>query len=55
MMTESMFIQWIYKAMLVFFIVVFVRNLFDRKATISTQIMNGFVLIPFVLRLFSIR
>jgi hypothetical protein len=55
MITESIFIHWIYKAILAFFVVVFMRNLFDRKATISTQIMNGFVLIPFVLRLFSIR
>jgi len=54
-MVEIIIIQWIYKAILAFFIAVFMYNLFDSKATLAAQIMNGFVLIPFVLRLFSIR
>jgi hypothetical protein len=48
-------VPWLYKAMLLFFIAIFTVNLFDRKARLSGVIMNGFILIPFVLRLFSVR
>jgi len=48
-------IPWLYKALLLFFIALFTVNLFDRKARLSDVIMNGFILIPFVLRLLSIR
>jgi hypothetical protein len=54
-MVESSIVQWIYKVILVFFIAIFLFNLIDRKSTLSTQIMNGFILVPFILRLFSIR
>lgn len=48
-------VPWLYKALLLFFIILFTVNLFDRKARLSDVVMNGFILIPFVLRLFSIR
>lgn len=54
-MSEIIFIQWVYKAIVAFFIVLFVRNTLDRNADIYSQIMNAFILIPFVLRLLSIR
>lgn len=48
-------VPWLYKALLLFFIALFAVNLFDRKARLSEVVMNGFILIPFVLRLLSIR
>jgi hypothetical protein len=54
-MVEGLVIQWIYKVILAFFVLIFLRNLFHAKATLSSQIMNAFILIPFVLRLLSIR
>jgi hypothetical protein len=54
-MTENMIMQWIYKAILLFFITIFTRNLFEKNASFSSQIMNAFIIVPFVLRLLSIR
>lgn len=54
-MVEGIVIQWIYKIIMAYFVVIFIRNLFDREATLSSQIMNAFILIPFVLRVLSIR
>jgi len=54
-MVVGLIIQWIYKFILAFFIIIFIRNLFRAKASLSSQMMNAFILIPFVLRLLSIR
>lgn len=48
-------IHWIYKGLLLFFIAIFVRNLFSRKTSIQDQILYSFVLFPFVLRMLSIK
>lgn len=54
-MVEGLIIQWIYKLIMAYFVVIFIRNLFDKEATLSSQIMNAFILIPFILRILSIR
>jgi len=54
-MVEGIVVQWIYKLIMAYFVVIFVRNLFDKDASLSSQIMNAVILIPFVLRIFSIR
>jgi hypothetical protein len=54
-MTENLIMLWIYKAILLFFIAIFMRNLFEKNAKLSSQIMNALVIVPFVLRLLSIR
>jgi len=54
-MLEGLIIQWIYKLIMAYFVVIFIRNLFDKEATLSSQIMNAFIIIPFILRILSIR
>ena len=54
-MSEIIFIQWIYKAIVAFFIVLFVRNTLDRETDIYSQLMNAFILIPFVFKAFINR
>jgi len=54
-MLEGLIIQWIYKLIMAYFVIIFIRNLFDKEATLSSQIMNAFIIIPFILRILSIR
>lgn len=54
-MVETLIVQWTYKLIMLFLIIIFVYNIFDKKSDVWTQIMNGFILIPFFLRLFSVR
>jgi|GEM_PF-3276729 len=54
-MPEGMIIQLIYKVIMTYFVVIFVTNLFSRKAKLPDQIMYAVILIPFALRILSIR
>ncbi len=53
-MDEAAIIGLLYKLIIVYFIVIFITNLF-RKKKISDQVMYAAILVPFVLRLFSIK
>jgi hypothetical protein len=48
-------VLWVYKGLLVFFVGLFLRNMFQKEATLTEQFLSAFVLFPFVLRLFSVR
>ena len=52
---EIAIIQVAYKVIIGYFVVIFISNLFDRSAKVSHQVMYAFILVPFVLRLLSIR
>lgn len=54
-MSVQMIIELAYKVILTFFVLIFVRNMFRKDAKLSEQALNAFILVPFVLRLLSIR
>jgi len=54
-MNVQMVVEWAYKVILAFFVLIFIRNVLRKNAKLSDQALNAFILVPFVLRLLSIR